>query len=138
MGQCRSSAARGGASEAHAEDAIAEDAILRREPPAWFDGGKVQLSPHATSECDEGTAYSSIYYTLQYDGKEKWKSTFASSTSNIGGARGDHLDAQLRHKNRVLVVTTGTLSGRATTNLETTVLDVAKLAEETQTSEVTE
>ena len=104
-------------------------AILERAPPGWFDGGKVQLSPHAKSESDEGTGYSSIYYTLQYEGKEKWKSHFASSTSNAGGARGDDLTVKLSHDNRVLIMTTGTWSGRQLTNLKTSYFDVAELVQ---------
>ena len=108
----------------------AESVILRRTPPAWFDGEKVELSTHAKSEFDEGTGFSSVYYTLKYNGEEKWKSMFASSSSNAGGARGDHLDVKLRHNNRVLIVTTGKLSGRATTNLQTSAFDVAELVQD--------
>ena len=105
----------------------AEAAILKCAPPAWFEGGEVQLSPHAESQFDEGTGYSSIYYTLQYKGDVKWKSPFASSTSNAGGARGDDLNVKLSHNNRVLIMTTGTWSGRERTDLRTSVFDVAEL-----------
>mmetsp|Transcript_24464 Transcript_24464/g.70202 ORF Transcript_24464/g.70202 Transcript_24464/m.70202 type:complete len:143 (-) Transcript_24464:48-476(-) len=104
-----------------------EAAILKRAPPAWFDGGEVQLSPHVESEFDEGTGYLSIYYTLQYKGEVKWKSPFASSTSNASGARGDNLTVELSHDNRVLIMTTSKWSGRDRTNLKTSVFDVAEL-----------
>merc|ERR1712048_1358039 len=58
------------------------------------DWSKVELKTSCESECDEGTCYCSSRSALHYDGVEVW-SFSTSSSSNIGGARGEDHNAKL-------------------------------------------
>lgn len=94
------------------------------------DWSKVELKTSRESECDEGTCYCSACSVLHYDGVELW-SFSTSSTSNIGGARGDDHDAKLSDDKNTLTVVkksvTRSLGCPRPDESETTVLLVADL-----------
>jgi len=87
--------------------AAPEVAVLQQPPSAWFKSARVVLSASGDVDHDEGEAYCTSSFKLSYNGALKWTSPTARYSSNIGGMSGDHLELELDHGNRVLVMTTG-------------------------------
>mmetsp|Transcript_51476 Transcript_51476/g.92702 ORF Transcript_51476/g.92702 Transcript_51476/m.92702 type:complete len:208 (-) Transcript_51476:3-626(-) len=96
---------------------------------------KVRVENGGSSECDEGTAYSTSSSKLYYEDTVIW-SKFTSVSSNCGGARGESHTSTLSEDNKMLIVKvrdeTRSVGQRPCDKIQKEVLSVEKLILEAQ------